>query len=180
MRSLVTACYKDQERALSYRLNRHPGANVSQKLDHHLYATEPGDTVRNLLMVDPDILERCLTILDVTDVELDAVRTADEDGHLVDRLMYKIGYEVRDLPAHLVEFRECLDALEATAEAQLAGPVVERELRRDGNPFFVQAESVIDRVIAFVGWALFTDHMLDGQFRFKSIPGAPHRCDVHQ
>lgn len=175
LRRLVTKLYASEPKLgqLEWKLRHVDGQSLFEKLDSYLHNTEPSVAVSSLVFADPECFATALGDYGIATPHSPIDETTEQ--RLIEKLLWKLGFDVKLYPEHNSTFWRRHEALLATARTDL--PYSERDkeaIRSAAVNFFVSLEEILDHSLSFSSWALFSDHYKDTQFEF-SLPKARKR-----
>ena len=151
----------DEDQRLAWYLRRVEGSDTASRLDRYLETSEPRDVVREVVLSTRDSLDRAVAFLRYGDFDFDL--TPQGEDTLVDRLLWKVGFDVNVYPKSLVRLYDRLRLLQ-----QAAGDASsEDQLRSAATNLFVSLEELLDQGLSFSTWALWSDHPRDTLFEYN-------------
>ncbi|MCM2578045.1 hypothetical protein [Streptomyces meridianus] len=148
---------------LGWRLRRIDGESVEEKLDRYVRNADPADVLSNLVLVGPTSFSAAADRCGVPrTMELERL----EDAELVNILLWKLGFSLKDAEDAFGPLRRNRDAFSQAVGAITAYSESERyEIKRESSPLFSSIESALDATLSFTAWALTFDHW-SAQSRF--------------
>lgn len=188
MRRMITELYQTDLgiRELEWKLRHITGDSVHQKLDTYIYIEDPKKMVSHLVLDSLDHLHKAFEILRYGNFIIPS--SSEEEDRLIGRILWKLGFSVREYPLQYGAFWDRLERLRELARTQ---PVfTERDVesvRSTGVNFFVSLEEILDQSLSFATWVLLSDHgtstdlswNLDDSRRFMAsrLGGVPAKAD---
>ena len=149
---------------LEWNLRHVKGETIYEKLDHYLHTTEPYKVLADLVLVNPEFLEKALNGYRCLVPNL--MINPDEEAKLIDKLLWKLGFNIPLYPEHQRVFWRWLERLLNVARTYAEYTENEKEaIRSAAVNFFVSLEEILDYSLSFVTWALLSDHF--GVTKFK-------------
>jgi hypothetical protein len=140
------------------------GESLFEKLDHYLHTTEPSKVLADLILANPEFLQKALRSYrcSVPDLPVDA----DKEAKLIDKLLWKFGFDIPLYPEYQDVFWRRLERLLNVARTSAGYTENEKEaIRSAAVNFFVSLEEILDYSLSFITWVLFSDHF--GETKFK-------------
>lgn len=160
LRRLIDTIYFEgtstQERAreLEWQLRSVPGASTEASLTEFLRKTPPEIVLQRLVLNTRENVERGASSLGLN--VTDGVR----DDELVERMLWKLGFDVADDDQFHEDFWRHSDRLRKAAEAaSVSTSVGEEEINEISASYFRAVEKLLADTIVFCVWALTTDHV---------------------
>lgn len=166
LKRLIKEIYKEERDLgdLRWRLRNVDGGSTYEKLDSYIYTEDPKRIVRDLVLASPDYLQRTFQTLRYGRLVLPS--SSKEEEHLVEKILWKLGFDIGLYPPHQRLFWERLEKFLEAARTCTAYNEHDRELIRSaGVNFFVSLEEILDHSLSFATWALLSDHY--GITKFK-------------
>lgn len=149
---------------LQWKVRNIDGKTFYEKLDGYVHTVDPKRIVRDLVLTSSDHIRRAFKILRYGWFALPS--SPEEEERLVDKILWKLGFDIGLYPPRQRLFWERLEKLLETAKTDTAYNEHDRELIRSaGVNFFVSLEEILDYSLSFTTWALFSDHY--GVTKFK-------------
>lgn len=167
-RSLVTSVYDTEADSdtLQFRLRHIPGNSVEDKLDQYLHEEDPSDAVSKLLFDSPSRLRRTSEVLKYGHFEIGS--NPSEEERLVNRILWKLGFEVPLYPEYQQLFWNRLERFqEAASTNRPYGADDQEAIRSAGINFFVSLEEILDYALSFSTWMLMSDHYAVTNWSFR-------------
>lgn len=149
---------------LNWKLRHVDGGSVQEKLDVCIHDEEPRAIIRDFLFVSRENLEQGFKFLRYGRFELPDNPAAEL--HLVDKVLWKLGFDVCLHPEYLRLFWERFDNLLGIIGKHTGSNHRAQDLIRSaGVNFFVSLEEILDYSLSFFTWVLLSDHY--GVTRFR-------------
>lgn len=156
-----TAVETDSQELL-WQLRGVDGASVDDRLAELLRREAPARIVRDLVLARRNNVERALNELhvDTTTFSLGDLSRAEDDDALVERILWKLGFDTEALTDASALFnRRCQQTRQLVRDAQVSSIVDVERLKSVGRELFIDLEGVLDDSLAFTWWALTQDHV---------------------
>ncbi|HCX89684.1 MAG TPA: hypothetical protein DHT43_04015 [Deltaproteobacteria bacterium] len=166
LKHLIRVLYKEERESaqLQWKLRRINGESIYEKLDRYVHTEDLKRIVSDLVLASSDHLQRAFQILRYGWFVLPSF--PEEEERLVEKILWKLGFDIGLYPPHQRLFWERLEKLLETARTYTTYDEHDRELIRSaGVNFFVSLEGILDYSLSFTTWALLSDHY--GVTKFK-------------
>jgi hypothetical protein len=149
---------------LTWKIRHTPGENVIDKLDLYVRSEPPANIIRSMFLDSHDNLKAVFASLKYGLFEFPS--TKEEEDALVDKLLWKLGFDVPLFPQYQKQFHNRIASfikVSARSEPYVEG---DREaIRSVGVNVFVSLEELLDYSLSFITWVLLCDHVVDTRFR---------------
>lgn len=135
-----------------------PGNTVKEKIHNAIYSVPPRDLLRRIALSSAQRLESAIVYLQPMWFQPPA--NSDEEELLIDRLLWKLGFSVTKFPSEVAMYWARSEKLRLQVN-EIDGQVdiTRRDsIRSAAVNYFVSLEELLDRSLAFIGWALMHDH----------------------
>lgn len=158
LKRLVEVLYGMDDHAevdeLQWQLRQVEGDDPHEQLEEFVRSAEPDEVVARLILA-----RRTNQIMACEKLGLDYDDFVD-DPMFVESILWKLGFEKRDLPDHNREFWDHHGRLKRYAQTAGVGARVDAgELRSRAVNYFVELERVLDDTLSYATWALTNDHL---------------------
>ena len=181
LRRLVGGLYdKEDERdrtELLWQLRSVDGIGLEGRLEEYLRTAPPGEVIRSLVLARRSNVERALLGLraDLGCVGLGEVSPAEDDTVIVEKLMWKLGFDRELRQSQASDFWNAHAVMkQAVRDAQASAVVDVQRLRNAGRDMFISLEGLLDDTLGFAWWVLSTDHLAAGRpFTYSGSMGEP-------
>ena len=148
---------------LEWRLRHIEGESIHEKLDCYLRSDDPKRVVRELVLSSAERLQVAFAMLRYGHFSMPS--SPQEEERLVEKILWKLGFDVRTYPPHQPLFWQRLERLLEVARRHLEYNEGEREeIRGVAANFFVSLEEILDYALSFCTWALLSDHYAGTRF----------------
>jgi hypothetical protein len=142
---------------LEWQLLATPGGNIFQKLAAVAHTEDPRDVVRRLVLARPALFDGMKRYLLYG--HFDAPESPADLDHLIDRVLWKLGFDVREFPdAHLRFWSRMSHLTQVVRESPIDTEVRREEVRSVAVNLLVSIEEILDECLAFATWSLLFDH----------------------
>lgn len=168
-RSIINELYssKDDKAALEWALRHHPGKTANEKLEAITNKENPRELVKQLIMSNPDKLEKAFSILKYGNFRIP--KNIHEEETIIDKILWKIGYDINSYPEEQRLLRERISQLRSAARKLKSYSESEREIVRSvGVNLFVSMEEFLETSLSFCCWLLLSDHLGTTRYKFNS------------
>ncbi len=164
-RLIKQTCVKEKDSEdLEWKLRYVAGETMYEKLDNYVYAQDPKRIVRDLVLSNPTHIQQAFQLLRYGQFELPS--TPEEEDRLVEKILWKLGFNVRLYPTHQHLFWKRIDKfLETVRNCGTYNEYDKELIRSSGVNFFVSLEEILDYSLSFTTWALLSDHYGKTKFR---------------
>jgi hypothetical protein len=150
---------------LEWALRRVPGDSLFERLENYLDEINPRRAIEELIVASEPRLRTAIGSFRYGNLQLP--RTEEEEHLLIDRILWKLGFNVHVFPGMHRVFWDRLDSFLAASRVSDDYTEKEREhIRAAAANFFVSLEEVLDYALSFSAWALLSDHFGATRFQF--------------
>lgn len=178
LRRLVDSIYfpespqPERTRELEWQLRSIPGPSIESSLTEFLRKTPPGVVLQRLVLNTRGNVELGLQTLGMK------VTSGLRDDDLVERMLWKLGFDVADNDQYHADFWRHSDRLRKAAEAaSVSASVGEEEISEVSASYFRALEKLLADTLVFSVWALTTDHVHeDDPYRYVDNDAALERA----
>lgn len=143
----------DETRDLDWQLRAIPGVSIDARLTEYLRKASPGEVLRKLVLnthANVRVAAESLRLV-IDDVS---------DNDLVERMLWKLGFDVAEGDELHENFWRHSDRLRRAAEtASVSSSVGEEEMREISGSYFPSLEGLLSDSLVYDVWALTTDHV---------------------
>ena len=166
LKLLIEHIYLDKElEQLEWRLRHVPGQNVYEKLDIYVRNEDPKEIIRSMILDNKEHLQDAFSKLQYGMFAIPS--SQEEEGSLIDKILWKLGFAIRLYPPYEQLFRNRLEKFINVATSHPSYDESVKDLIRSaGVNFFVSLEEVLDHSLSFITWALLSDHYLITKFKY--------------
>ncbi|QDY11034.1 hypothetical protein FJK98_31005 [Micromonospora sp. HM134] len=158
LRRLIGDMYpldNEQERSeLDWQMREELAETTEARIEKFIQKRSPREVVSSLLLVRHSNLIVATESLQIRDELL----RDDEDR--VNSVLWKLGFSISDSLDNYSDFWRYLEATKRACQNAGVNPQLfdVEQIRREAGPFFPELEKVLKDCLAFVTWALLTDH----------------------
>lgn len=165
LKLLIEHIYLDTElKQLEWKLRHVPGQSIYERLDTLIHKEDPKQIVRSMILDSAEHLQDAFSKLQYGMFVIPP--STEEEESLVDKILWKLGFDIRLYPPHEQLFWNRLGKLvDAATSYSNYDESVEDLIRSAGVNFFVSLEEILDHSLSFVTWALLSDHYRVTKFR---------------
>ena len=148
---------------LKWKLRHVAGESTLEKLDCYIRNESPKTVVRELVLSSAERLQSAFAALRYGHFSMPL--SPKEEERLVEKMLWKLGFNVRAYPDYQPLFWQRLEHLLDVARVCPEYNESEREaVRSAGANLFVSLEEVLDYALSFCAWALLADHYAETRF----------------
>ncbi len=159
LKRLVKEIYRGEGELadLRWKLTDIDGESIYEKLDKYIHVEDPSHIIRNLIFSNVEHLRRTFENLRFGRFVLPS--SAEEQERLIERILWKLGFDSGVYPPHQLRFWERLEKIVEVSRAGAFNNEHDRELIRSaGVNLFVSLEEILSYSLSFATWALLSDH----------------------
>lgn len=157
---------------LEWQLLATAGANVFEKLANLAQTANPRDVVRLLVLARPALFDGMKRYLRYG--KFRAPQSPADLEHLIDRVLWKIGFDVREFPdAHQRFWARMSQLADVVRESPIDTELRREEVRSVAVNLLVSIEEILDESLAFTTWSLLFDH-------YGTSPGQRFRFNLQR
>lgn len=166
LKLLIEHIYLDKElEQLEWRLKHAPGQNIHEKLDIYVCNEDPKQIVRSMILDSKEHLQGAFKKIQFGMFEIPSSK--EEEDTLIDKILWKLGFDIRLYPPYERLFRNRLEKFVDVATSYSSYDESVKDLIRSaGVNFFVSLEEVLDHSLSFITWVLLSDHYRVTKFRY--------------
>ncbi|MBI3020737.1 MAG: hypothetical protein HYY59_01900 [Candidatus Omnitrophica bacterium] len=155
-----------QKRQLEWKLRHVPVEGLKGKLDAWIHEHDPREILREIILTTEDNMLRTFESLRYG--WFTQPTASQEEDRLIDKILWKLGYDVRLFPPDQKIFWDRLEAIITRVKSRPIKEEADREaIRSVAANFFVSLEDVLDRSLSFISWALLCDHYAIPRFKYN-------------
>ena len=166
LKCLIKELYKEEQelKQLQWKLRHVDGESIYEKLDEYVHTEDPKRIASDLILASSDHLKQAFQFLRYG--WFVSPLSPEEEECIVDKILWKLGFDIRLYPPHQRLFWDRMEKLLEAAKTYTAYNEHDRELIRSaGVNFFVSLEEILDYSLSFTTWALLSDHYGDTKFK---------------
>lgn len=143
---------------VNWELRFAPGSTPAEKLTRAMQTDTPRSLLRRFVLASADSLEASVKYLQPMFFEVP--ETEEEETKIIDRIAWKLGFDVTQHPRELPAFWQREEVMRAALQTRSDRFTSTEEdvLRSAAVNYFISLEDIFDRAISFTGWALLNDH----------------------
>ena len=165
LKHMIKEIYSADTSKLEWKLRNTSGLTVNEKIDNYLFTENPQKIVTELIFCDPDYLKKCFELLKYGHFAI--INSAAADQFLKNKVLWKLGFEIYSYPEYQKQFEERLVKLTDVVSREPRTEADREEIRGIAANFFVSLEEVLGNGLAFMTWALLSDHFVVTKFKFN-------------
>jgi len=168
LKRLIKSLYteKNELRDLEYKLRFVNGKKIYYKLENYLYTENPKKIVRDLVIPSSNNLEKTFKLMRYG--RFCAPSTEEEENHLIDKILWKLGFDIYLYPPQHTLFWGRLKKFSEISRNYPTDNESNREIIRSaGVNFYVSLEEILNLSLSFMTWALLSDHYGITKFKFN-------------
>lgn len=168
LKALINYAYSDSEgrKQLDWKMRYMPGASSEEKMANYIHGRDPKEILRETVFDSPNRVKKAFEYLRYGHFEIAPSEATEKQ--LIDKMLWKVGFDIPLYPTAPRLFRERLRKLQETMGERLARTEEDKEVIRGVSAnFFVSLEEILDSSLAFVTWALLSDHYGTTKFTFR-------------
>jgi len=149
---------------LGWKLRRKPGVPPSSALMDFIRTNRPSQVVNELVLASMPVTG---VVCERFAIPLEA---ADRSGAIVDRLLWKLGFNQSRFPDEYPRFRKRIEEFSSTVlpQSEIRTEEERARVRSVGVNLFVSVEHFIQELIAYNTWLLASDHFVATRFTYDS------------
>jgi len=151
---------------LKWSLRFTEGETTNQKLDKFIDSENPKEVIKKLILISEDKIQKAFEIITYGLFELQD--SIEKEEYLIEKLLWKLGFDIKVFPAGQKVFWERLARLnEVVSISDEYGEYEKEQIRSVGVNFFVALEETLDVSLSFATWVLLSDHFGITDFKFN-------------
>ncbi|MCD4852404.1 hypothetical protein LN996_16435 [Arthrobacter sp. AK01] len=159
LRRLVEHLYpgsdSDAEDELKWQLRSIPGVSLEARLDEFLRTASPHEVLSRLVLSRRSHVSKAGEELHLE------ITGAEDDDTLVDRILWKLGFDVDITDSLRIEYWTGHERLRQAAQTANVSTLVDYELVRSvAVSYFVKLEEFLTDTLSFATWVLLNDHVV--------------------
>ncbi|MFC1946990.1 hypothetical protein ACFLXY_03615, partial [Chloroflexota bacterium] len=164
---IISEIYSEENpEDLSWKLRDVTGKTINEKIDVLVRTNSPENIIREMIFDRPTHITRCFDVLRYGNFKKPESRT--EEDYMIKKVLWKLGFDVREYPITQKRFWELLGILENTSKSYIKRSEDDKEVIRSAAVnFFVSMEEVLDRSLSFITWVLLSDHYRDTRGKYN-------------
>lgn len=180
LRRLITHLYDLSNEAdvdeLKWQLRTIDGDDVQERLEEYLRVTPPSVAIATLVLSRRQNVQQAMSELAIeSGVSLGEIGPASDDGSVVEKLMWKLGFPQELQASQAAEFWiRFKDARQAVRDARGSAVLDLPHLREVLRELFISLEGLLADSVDFAWWCLLTDHLAAPRpFTYTPSQGEP-------
>lgn len=154
-----------QREELEWKLRKYPKTfNLDQKLSQYILEENPFKIIQETILNGPVQLDKTFKILPGL---FQIPNDFDSEKVLIDKIAWKIGYNINLYPTFLNVFWKNLELFKTDVLSSLKYNENDKaKIRSSAVNLFVSIEEILQQSLSFITWALLSDHYLKTKFKF--------------
>ncbi len=169
LKSLIKELYKGKDLdELKFKLRYVNGVTIDEKIINYIHNEDPKRIINTLIISNEKMLRRTFIYLKFGRYLIP--ENIDEEDRLVDKILWKLGFNIRQYPLTQNIFWERFNKfLDST---KTYSPYDERDkelIRSAAVNFFVSLEEILDQSLSFITWVLLSDHYDKTKFKYNLV-----------
>jgi hypothetical protein len=168
LRRLILDLYESEEdkQQLAWMLGRAAAVGsatsngLGQEVERFIVSRGPAAVLEELVFPNHDKLRKALQFVRAPHLSLP--RDRSEDKHLIERLLWRLGFPLVRFESKLQSFRVRLEQFVAAAVQRVTDPEEwKAQVRGAAGNLFPLTEEVLDVALAFSSWIFLSDHYIE-------------------
>jgi hypothetical protein len=166
LKGLLSKLYPDDNsKGLEWAVRFERGSDTLQKLESYVERESPENIIHKHVFASAESLERTFGYVGGA---FEIPKNPDAEHALIDRIMWKLGFEAPHFPFNYADLDESALRLKHTVENSLSRwEENENNVRSAGSNYFVRLEEFLNDSLSFCTWALLSDHYKETKFDFN-------------
>lgn len=167
LRNLILNIYEEPNlrHQLEWNLKFSEGETLNEKIEEYIKRNEPKKVIKEL------ILNGALQVKKTFDTLYGYFKmpnNLEEEEKLVDKILWKLGFNVNIYPTVLSVFEERLSNFKKkSTESRIYTESEKEKIRSAAVNLFVSLEEVLKNALAFSTWLLLSDHLYNTRFKYN-------------
>lgn len=167
LKYLIMAIYNDKEE-FDWKLRLVNGIDSNDKFEYLLMNENPKQIVKDFLLDNPKHIKFTFEYLLIDKFYIP--KDEKEEDALVNKLLWKLGFNVKTFPNVLKKYWEHLGKLnQASATMHIYNESDKEKIRSAAVNLFVSLEEILDASLSFITWVLLSDHYGETKFKYNLI-----------
>ncbi|MGG2057217.1 hypothetical protein ABFY48_23155 [Lysinibacillus pakistanensis] len=167
LKYLIMEIYNDKEE-LDWKLRLVEGIDTNDKFEKLLMNENPKQIVKDFLLDSPKHIKFTFDYLLIKEFYIPKDDTEEEN--LVDKLLWKLGFNINIFPDSLQKYWNRLESLTKESNLMHSYNEVDKErIRSAAVNLFVSLEEILDASLSYITWILLSDHYGETKFKYNLI-----------
>ena len=177
LNNLINKVYSDSslQQQLGWKLRYYEKETLKEKIEAYTLDEEPRKIIKETILSGPFQVNQTFNAL-IGHFEMPL--TVEQEEILVDKILWKLGFDINIYPNHLHKFWERLQKFkEVTRSCILFNDTDKEKIRSVSVNFWISLEEVLEQTLSFITWVLLSDHFKDTKFKYNFEDTRDFMCD---
>ena len=177
LNNLLNKIYSDHnlQQQLEWKLRHFEKETLKEKLETYTLIEEPKKIIRETILSGPTQISQTFKYLFG---HFKMPSTIEEEEKLVDKILWKLGFDINIYPNNLQKFWERLQFFKDTTRSCSSFNDTDKEkIRSSAVNFWISLEEILEQTLSFITWVLLSDHYKKTQFKYNFEEARDFMCD---
>ncbi|RYC69492.1 hypothetical protein [Spirosoma sordidisoli] len=177
LNSLINKIYNEPslQQQLDWKLRYFDRETLKEKIEAYTLEEEPRKIIRETILAGPtQISQTFKTLIGHFEMPL----TIEQEEVLVDKILWKLGFDINIYPNYLQKFWERLQKFKEVTRSCIAFNDADKEkIRSVAVNFWISLEEILEQTLSFITWTLLSDHFKETKFNYNFDDARDFMCD---
>ncbi|MEZ0454432.1 hypothetical protein ABTW24_22765 [Sphingobacterium thalpophilum] len=177
MNNLLKKIYSEPalKQQLEWKLRNIEKETLNEKLETYTLQEEPRKIIREIVFAGPSQLSETFKYLYGN---FKMPTNMQEEEILIDKILWKLGFDINIYPTSLPKFWEMLQNFKDTVRSCGTNNDGDKEkIRSAAVNFWISLEEILEQTLSFMTWTILSDHFLQTQFKYNFEEARNFMCD---
>ncbi len=177
LNNLLNKIYSEAslQQQLDWKLRHYEGETLKEKLEAYTLKEEPKKIIRETILSGPTQIAQTFKYLFG---HFTMPTTIEEEEKLIDKILWKLGFDINIFPNQLQKFWERLQNFKETTRSCVVFNDTDKEkIRSSAVNFWISLEEILEQTLSFITWTLLSDHFQKTHFKYNFEEARNFMCD---
>lgn len=177
LNNLLNKIYSEPsiQQQIDWKLRYYENETLREKLEAYTMQEEPKKIIRDTVLSGPLQITQTFKYL-FGNFEMPT--TPEEEEVLIDKILWKLGFDINIYPNYLSKFWERLQKFKDTTRSCVNFNDTDKEkIRSAAVNFWISLEEVLEQTLSFITWTILSDHFLKTQFKYNFEESRNFMCE---
>lgn len=177
LNNLLNKIYSEAslQQQLDWKLRHYEGETLKEKLEAYTLKEEPKKIIRETILSGPTQIAQTFKYLFG---HFTMPTTIEEEEKLIDKILWKLGFDINIFPNQLQKFWERLQNFKETTRSCVVFNDTDKEkIRSSAVNFWISLEEILEQTLSFITWTLLSDHFQKTHFKYNFEEARNFMCE---
>lgn len=177
LNNLINRLYSEpsMQQQLEWKLRYYDNETLKEKIEAYTLEEEPKKVIRETVLAGPMQIAQTFQYL-IGYFKMPT--TIEEEEVLVDKILWKLGFDINIYPNYLQKFEERLQKFKEITRACLTFNDSDKEkIRSAAVNFWISLEEILEQTLSYITWVLLSDHFKKTQFKYNFDDARNFMCE---